>query len=97
MDFDTAQHILSGDQWRIDHDANGDLVYGYPLHEDEFGNEWADHGPDTSPPAGGQPYQLTIGYDTLTDLEAALIASAITAFVRRRTPAFDVTVTYTRP
>lgn len=70
------------------------LIEGYPIHEDAFGVTWTDHGPNEQPNLAG-PYVVAVHFNTLTTLEAELIVSAISGFVRRRTPAFDITIEYT--
>jgi hypothetical protein len=108
MDLSDAAHILGMDlrptSWYdddpqpvpsgyTDEDVESGAIEGYPVHEDAFGTVWADLGP-MDPPGGD--HCLVIRYDTITDLEANLIAMAVGQFIRSKTPAHNITTTYTK-
>lgn len=40
-----------------------------------------------------RPYELTIGFEAMTELEVELIVAAVTAFTKRRTTAVDTVFT----
>jgi hypothetical protein len=97
MDLSDAAHILGMDlkpaDW-FDDDPQ-------PIHmtdeaiEDAFGTMTREVG-NLEDYAPGGDHMLVIRYDTITDLEANLIAMAVGQFIRSKTPAHNITTTYTR-
>jgi hypothetical protein len=91
---DEAVEALAADPrwpWMLPYDGDTE----YPTIEDAFGTITTDVG-NLEDYAPGGDHQLVIRYDTLTDLEARLIAMAVGQFIRSKTPAHNITTTYTK-